>query len=85
MTDLTPEAKAELAEAVRIVANSKLLKHIRNNSGTPPVPTPVPGPEPVIPPTGVPVPTPPPAKLPIGEPPKVKKRGLYWGDTTDSE
>jgi hypothetical protein len=83
MGELTPEAKAEMAEAVRIVANSRVLKHIRNSANTPPIPSNDPIPTPV--PTGGPVPTPPPAKPPVVEPPKVEKRGLYWGDRNNSE
>jgi len=69
MSNLSPEAKAELDEAVRIVASSRVLRHIRGTqtpvSTDPNAPTP---------------PVPPPAKPPVVPPVEPKKKSLYWGD-----
>lgn len=70
MPELSPEAKAELADAIRIIREDKqfaMLHKLSSGSGTPPK-------EGTTPPTG----NPPPAKEPTVEPPK--KAGLWWGD-----
>jgi hypothetical protein len=73
MTDLTDEAKAEIAAAVKIVASDKGYQHVKaiKDHLMPPTPEtdpPKPG-----------DPTPPPAKPgdPPGDPEPPKKRGLW--------
>ena len=66
MGDLTDEAKAEIAEAVRIVREDKFELWIRSREK---------GPEPG---NGPPAP---PAKNEPPEPPKPPKKGLWWGDS----
>lgn len=77
--ELSDEAKDQIAEAVRIVAEDKLYSRIlaSKNPVTPTTPEPVePVEEPVIDPTGPQ--SPPPKEIPpVVEPPK--KRGIYWG------
>lgn len=88
--ELTDEAKKEIAAAVAIVREDRILKYLRENHATTPTggPTPDPNTDPSNPPTPEPVvdpskPTPPPVKPP--QPPATKKRGLYWGDSVDDE
>jgi hypothetical protein len=87
MSDLTDEAKKEIADAVRIVREDKILKFLKENKN---VSTSVPASDPSSDPSNpIPDPStvdpdkpiPPPVKPP--EPPKPKKKGLYWGDTDD--
>jgi hypothetical protein len=80
MGELTPEAKAAIADAVRIVKEDKwdkfLKERVAKHSGTPPAdpPTPKPGdPPPPVPPTPNPPPTDPP-----NDP--AKRKSAYWGD-----
>jgi len=85
MADLTDEAKAEIAAAVAIVKEDRILKYLRENKTAltiePSVEPPTVGPtEPPVDPNK---PTPPPIKPPTD--PKPKKRGLYWGDNADDE
>lgn len=89
--ELTEEAKKEIAAAVAIVREDKILRYIRENrnpssNGST---DPDPNSDPVDPTIDPPVvdpnkPTPPPVKPPV-EPAKTKKRGLYWGDQVDDE
>lgn len=78
MSELTDAAKAEIAEAVRIVREDKqhaMLRDIHTRTSPPsePEPTKDPAKDPEK------SPTPPPAKDPV-EPPENKKSGLWWGD-----
>lgn len=97
MAELTPEAKAELAEAFRIIKEDKFVQHLRKSfpapkadpliTDTPPTPTPppppTPGPGPAPTPPTPPVVTPPPRQDPP-TPPVVKKRvSRYWGTEFD--
>lgn len=70
MADLTDEAKAAIADAVRIVKEDRILAYMRGNAA-PPSPT---GP-----------PAPPAKPEPTEEPPKEKKKGLWWGDQLEPE
>lgn len=91
---LTDAAKAEIAEAIRIVRADRFEKHVRDTLGkhspaptppapTPPTPTPTP-PAPTPPAPGGP--TPPPVKEPPADPPAdPPKRGLWWGDRLHSQ
>jgi hypothetical protein len=73
--ELTDEAKAEIAEAIRIVREDKFETYIRTKH----FPTKAPETEPPV--EGDPNKIePPPRKEPEVEPPK--KKGLYWGDQT---
>lgn len=65
MSELTDEAKAEIAEAVRIVREDRFEAYVRDRLGA-------------TPPTNGP-PAPPAKPEPTTEPPKEKK-GLWWGD-----
>jgi hypothetical protein len=93
-SDLTDAAKAEIAEAVKIVREDKLHSMVRelhsrtpgnppdSKPGDPPAP-PSPGPkpgDPPAPPANDP-PNPPPPSDPPPDPPK--KNGLFWGDRLD--
>jgi hypothetical protein len=72
MSDLTDEAKAEIAEAVRIVREDRFEKYVRDKlGGTPPENSGTPG-------------GPPPPKDPT-DPANVppKKAGIWWGDALD--
>ncbi len=87
MSELTDEAKKEIADAVRIVREDKILRYLKENKNAS-VSVPVSDPNsdpanPVIDPSNIhpDKPVPPPVKPP--EPPKAKKKGLYWGDTDD--
>jgi hypothetical protein len=71
MADLTDEAKAEIAAAVKIVASDKGYQHIRKIHDHLIPPTPENDP----PKDGDP--TPPPAKDPKSDPEPTKKRGLW--------
>lgn len=80
MTDLTPEAKAELAAAFAIVKGDKdraMVRAIHKHVTTPPPapPTPPTPPAPPAPPTPPPPPPPTPPTPPETPP---KKRGGYW-------
>jgi hypothetical protein len=81
MPDLTDEAKAEIAEAVRIVREDKREARLRaiHEHLIPPTPESNP------PKDGEP--TPPPTSKKDGEddPPKPKKSGLWWGDSLEDE
>jgi hypothetical protein len=92
MADLTDEAKAEIAEAIRIVREDKhhsMLRDIHSRT----TPKPDTGADPKDPPKDPPadpkpgdppsVPPPPPANDPPTEQPK--KKGLYWGDRIEGE
>ena len=73
MADLTDEAKAEIADAVRIVREDRQFSMLQKLSGskesaTPPDPS-----------KG----NPPPPKDPATEPPSPKKAGLWWGDRAE--
>lgn len=71
MSDLTPEEKSAIREAVAIVRDDnrdKMLREIHERTSPPPEPPP--GPEP------------PPARDPAS-PPKPKRRSSYWGDLDD--
>lgn len=87
MSELTDEAKKEIADAVRIVREDKILRYLKGNknaSASVPVSDPNSDPaNPVSNPSNIDPdkPVPPPVKPP--EPPKAKKKGLYWGDTDD--
>jgi hypothetical protein len=93
MSDLTDEAKAEIAEAIRIVREDRFEQYVRGHvskssvpSTTPtPTTTPTPIPTPTTTPTPIPTPTttPPPAKPDPVEPPAQKKRGIWWGEDSD--
>jgi len=91
---LTPQAKAEIAEAIRIVREDKFEQYARTAIGKhtakpepkpepEPTPTPTPAPTPAPTPTPTPTPTPPPPKneppTPV-EPPRKKSRLSYWPD-----
>ena len=90
--DLTPEAKAAIDEAVRIVNSDRthrlnaerVRKILREEMETwkPPAPTPPPTPEPPTPtpPTPPPPVNPPP---PPNDPPKPKRRFGYWPDAEE--
>lgn len=92
MSDLTEDAKAEIAAAFKIVREDKhhaMLRTIAKNTTpkepTPPVEPPVVPPTPPTPPTP-PVVEPPPPKPPVvpPTPPAVeKRRSAYWGDLDD--
>jgi hypothetical protein len=92
MADLTDEAKAEIAEAIRIVREDKNHSMLRDiHSRTTPKPDPSPT-EPTNPapasappasqgdPPKDPAVVPPPANDP---PPPAAKKGLWWGDRTE--
>lgn len=88
--ELTDEAKKEIAEAVRIVREDRILRYLRENKNAsaiqPPSNSPSgdPSGDPVVPPVVDPdKPVPPPLKPPAS--PRPKKRGVYWGDTADDE
>jgi hypothetical protein len=89
MSDLTEEAKAEIAEAIRIVREDRhysMLRDVHRRTTPPPEGDPPKKNDP--PKKGDPPknddPTPPPAKdPPEGDPPK--KVGLWWGDRLDAE
>lgn len=69
--ELTPEAKAEIAEAIRIVREDRFEKFLRERLGKPS------GNDP-------PNPTPPPPKDPTNDPPTdPPKRGLWWPEHTE--
>jgi len=71
--ELSDEAKAEIAEAVRIVREDRFESFVRGRlSGPSTDPAPKPG-DPPPPKPGDPV------EPPAGNP-ETKKRGLYWGD-----
>lgn len=81
MPDLTDEAKAEIAAAVKIVREDKEHARLRaiHEHLIPPTPEtdpPKPG-DPVPPPTSQ-TPNEP-------DPPKSKKAGLWWGDSLEDE
>lgn len=81
MPELTPEAKAEIAEAVRIVREDKFTQYVRTTMEKHlPKPPEPPTNEPPKPPTGDPAP--PPEPKPEDEP-KPKKTGLWWGAGDD--
>lgn len=65
MSDLTEEAKAAIADAVRIVREDKFEAFVRGRIAPP------------DPPNGPPAP---PAKPEPTEEPKKTKAGLWWGD-----
>jgi len=82
MGELTPEAKAAIADAVRIVREDKwdkfLKERVTKHSGNPPVdpPTPPTPPTPPAPPNDPPNPPNP----PVDEP---KRKSAYWGELVD--
>lgn len=90
---LTPEAKAEIAAAIKIVKEDKLEKFLRArlpDPANPVPPTPSPTPPPPTPPNPTPPPnppspTPPPPAPdpPTNDPPAVTRRSVYWGDLPD--
>lgn len=85
MADLTDEAKAEIAAAVAIVKEDRILKYLRENKTAPTTELPIESStvDPTEPSVDPNKPTPPPIKPPAD--PKPKKRGLYWGDNADDE
>lgn len=66
---LSDEAKAEIAEAVRIVREDKWTAFVRNSIKPPTDPSGPKAGDPPPPKPGDPV-----------TPPETKKRGLYWGE-----
>jgi len=86
---LTPEAKAEIAEAVRIVRQDKMDKFLRSHpllnpkrDDPPPDPKKTAPPKPTDPPTEPPTDPPPPKPAdPPTDPPKAGK-GLWWNNDT---
>ena len=86
MSDLTDEAKKEIAEAISIVKEDRILKYLRENKNAVPASPPIVNPSDPNSPDDPSLvdpdkPVPPPVKPPA--PPKPKKRGLYWADTDD--
>lgn len=84
--ELSDAAKAEIAEAVHIVAEDKLYARLTRNAKPTDPPTEPPTPDPANPPTDPatdPGPVSPPAKADPVEPPVKKKSGLYWGEDSD--
>ena len=78
---LTPDAKAELAEAIRIVREDKFERFARSVMGKRVEPVP----DPLIDPENDPTPTPP-EKDPEKKDPEVKvKRSAWWGELMDEE
>lgn len=79
--ELSDEAKAEIADAVRIIAEDKFYQRMMSNTPKPletPIDTPK-DPEPTNPETDPTGPqSPPPKDIPEPAPEK-KKVGLYWG------
>lgn len=82
--ELSDAAKAEIAEAVHIVAEDKLYRRMLGNAKpTDPTPeTPPTDTDPAIP-ADPNAPVSPPAKADPVEPPTKKKSGLYWGEESD--
>lgn len=74
---LTPDAKAEIAEAIRIVKEDKLWARLSRMEKGMTTPTP---PTPPVPPTPPgPNPPPPVPPTPPNDPPKTGK-SAYWGE-----
>ena len=82
MSDLTDAAKAEIADAIRIVREDKFEKFVRERMAKPTDPPPTDPPTP--PKTGEPVPPPPkPTDPPPTDPPTPPKTGsksAWWGE-----
>lgn len=70
--ELTDAAKAEIADAIRIVREDKHNSMLREMHGKVIGPTSPPG-----------TPQPPPQGEPPVEPPATKKHGLFWGDRVE--
>lgn len=77
MPELNEDAKREIAEAVKIVREDRILKFMRESGKTPPAPTGTDPKNPTSPPANPAVPGTDPNDVPK------KRRGVLWADLSE--